>query len=85
MQTLTTLDLGWNRIRAAGATHVSRFLMGDMVRSRSIVSREIFPVDLFVQPLTSLNLENNDIGNQGAQHLANAFVQNRVRRRGWFG
>jgi hypothetical protein len=33
---------------------------------------------LFVQTLTTLDLENNQIGPQGAEHLANALQQNKV-------
>jgi hypothetical protein len=33
----------------------------------------------FSQTLTTLNLEGNEIGAQGAEHLANVLQQNKVR------
>jgi hypothetical protein len=32
----------------------------------------------YMQTLTTLNLEYNEIGEQGAEHLANALQQNKV-------
>jgi hypothetical protein len=38
----------------------------------------IQPFTLFSQALTTLDLSVNEIGPQGAQHLANALEQNKV-------
>ena len=34
---------------------------------------------MFRQTLTTLHLKRNEIGDQGAKHLANALQQNKVR------
>jgi Ran GTPase-activating protein (RanGAP) involved in mRNA processing and transport len=39
-------------------------------------------VRYFSQALNTLDLSENEIGDQGAQHLANALEQNKVRRLG---
>jgi hypothetical protein len=49
-----------------------------------MTSTILFPIQLFThyfsQTLTTLDLTSNQIGDQGAQHLANALQQNKVTR-----
>ncbi len=42
------------------------------------LSFRYFLFDQFIQTLTTLNLGSNEIGDQGAEHLANALQQNKV-------
>ncbi len=79
-QTLTTLDLGSNRIGAQGAEHLANALQQNIVWL--FTSLDLL-CNLFIhhspQTLTTLDLGSNRIGAQGAEHLANALQQNMVR------
>ena len=94
IQTLTTLNLSSNQIGAEGAQHLSDALLHNTVRqnhlfflslSLSLLLLLSYPTAFyFIQTLTTLNLYDNQIGAEGAQHLSDALLHNTVRQKHLF-
>jgi len=78
-QTLTTLDLGGNQIRAEGAQAIAQALEKNQVREIFSFFISISYSFYLSQTLTILNLRLNKIRAEGAQAIAQALERNQVR------
>jgi hypothetical protein len=79
IQTLTTLDLGWNYIGNEGAKHLAHALQSNIVRQVFLPQSHIHCYALIQAPIT-LNLQSNGISAEGAQHVACGLQSNTVRQ-----
>lgn len=77
IQTLTELDLSYNEIGDAGATHLFISLLTNTVKSFSH-NFSHFNFYFFTQTLTTLILSSNQIGHTGIYYLACAVRNNTV-------
>ena len=79
-QTLTTLELQYNSIQAAGAKYLADALRINQVTGRLL----LLLYSLLAHPsqtLTTLDLQYSCIGADGAKHLADTLRTNQVTRR----
>jgi Ran GTPase-activating protein (RanGAP) involved in mRNA processing and transport len=79
MQTLTTLDVGGNKIGIEGTKNLLMSLRNNIVRQHMINALYIYYYYHIIQTLTTLDLRNNQIGDEGTQYLATILQHNTVR------
>ena len=72
------LDLWYNHIDDQGVRYLSIALEKNKVENHRFIHIEKYFRYYEIQTLTTLQLDQNNIGAEGAQHLANALRKNRV-------
>jgi uncharacterized membrane protein len=76
-QTLTTLDLSWNKVGEEGAQYLANALQSNNVRYFFVLINYISVYGL-TQTLVSLDLIHNNISFRGLQYFVEALQINKV-------